>query len=67
MEQAKQDFMEWLDKEAIADAVIEALEDAGCPITLNNMKLVWLDELGNCDMSEAIDNGYIKGMDIGED
>jgi len=64
MEQAKQDFMTWLDKEAIADAVIDSLEEAGYPVTFKNMQLVWLDELENCDMVEAIENGYVKGMDV---
>jgi hypothetical protein len=44
-EETQKQVAEWIDTDAIADAILDALEDDGFEVTAENAQKVWLDVL----------------------
>jgi transcriptional regulator of NAD metabolism len=44
-EETQKQVAEWIDRDAIADAILDALEEEGIGVTSENAQKVWLDVL----------------------
>jgi len=44
-EEAQQQVVDWIDRDAIADAILDALEEEGIEVAAENAQKVWLNAL----------------------
>jgi len=64
-EEIQKQVAEWIEKDAIADAILDALEDDGFEVTAENAQKVWLDFLGT-ELNEGLQGSVDALAEKGE-
>jgi hypothetical protein len=64
-EETQKQVAEWIDTDAIAEAILDVLEDEGIEVTADNAQKVWLDFLGT-ELNEGLDGSVHALAEKGE-
>lgn len=64
-EETQKQVADWIDTAAIADVILDALEDDGFEVTAENAQKVWLDFLGT-ELNEGVQGSVDALAEKGE-